>query len=742
MPQIDPKVKRSQELLEEYSAARSDWAKQAIEDNEFRCGKQWTDDQVKTLKSRNQSPVVVNVIHSAVEQAKALLTTNKPRFQSTGREDSDRKTGRIFSDLMAYIWDISNGNVALKEAIDDYYVKGMGCVMAYPDPDADLGSGEVLIKSVDPLDVYIDPSSRDTFCSDAHHVLIAKKIMQHELLGQYPEMTDAIKQAKQTSLLNGYDTSRHGLNNELTTPYNRGTSESIADGDRELEVIERYSKAKMPMKKIYDPFQPKEYVMGQEEFVQYAQQQAWMVRKRNLDDPIFVTNKRDVVETRQMYEKYGEEFHEYIDKNTQKITIIKGPERAGSIPGSTTELIPMKISDLIADNMIQVTEVLCDKINCIISVGDTLLYQYMKPISHYPIVTLMNHHNRNPFPISDIRLVKGLQEYINKIRSLIIAHASSSTNVKLLIPRGSMDKKRLEQDWGRAGTAVIEFDPELGQPIVAGPVPLPNELYANEKEAKADIEKILGIYALMQGDQGGAPQTYKGTIALDEFGQRRIRSKKDDVESMLNQLGKVVVQMIQWIYTDRKVIRLIQPNRESKEVIVNEDLYDDMTNAIIGKMNDVTIGQYDLIVVSGSTLPSNRWARFEYYKELYQLRVIDQVELLKQTDVADAEGVLQRSGQQQQAAKQIQLLQDEVKKLKGDLQTAQRESLHDRKRVELKDFEVRLAKLESSASMASQLYKHRANDHLKSLKNEISILKDDANTTQTDLNEQILGIDD
>ena len=41
----------------------------------------------------------------------------------------------------------------------------------------------------------------------------------------------------------------------------------------------------------------------------------------------------------------------------------------------------------------------------------------------------------------------------------------------------------------------------------------------------------------MQGDQGAAPTTYKGTIALDEFGQRRIRSKKDDIEAMLNQLG-------------------------------------------------------------------------------------------------------------------------------------------------------------------------------------------------------------
>ena len=107
-----------------------------------------------------------------------------------------------------------------------------------------------------------------------------------------------------------------------------------------------------------------------------------------------------------------------------------------------------------------------------------------------------------------------------------------------------MDKKHLEQEWGRAGTAVIEYDPELGQPIVAGPVPLPNELYNNEREAKADIERILGIYALMQGDQGAAPQTYKGTIALDEFGQRRIRSKKDDIEAMLNQLGKLVIELI------------------------------------------------------------------------------------------------------------------------------------------------------------------------------------------------------
>ena len=422
---------------------------------------------------------------------------------------------------------------------------------------------------------------------------------------------------------------------------------------------------------------------------------------------------------------------------------LKGPEQAGSVPGSTTKIIPMTIKDLYEDKLIQVTPIKCDRIRCIISIGDKLIADYMKPIEHYPIVTLMNHHDRNPYPTSDVRLVKGLQEYVNKVRSLIIAHASSSTNVKLLIPRGSMDKKHLAEEWAKAGTAVIEFDPELGQPIVAGPVPLPNELYNNEREAKADIERILGIYALMQGDQGSAPQTYKGTLALDEFGQRRIRSKKDDIEAMLNQLGKVTVQLMQWIYTDEKTIRITQANASPKDVEINQVIYDDYTNDILGRVNDITLGSYDVQVISGSTLPSNRWARFEYYKELFSMGVIDQQELLLQTDVADMEGVLERAGQQAQAQAQIQQLEQEVKKLKGDLQTSQRESLHDRKRVELKDFEVKLAKMEASMQATAQLYKHRTNDQFKQIKEEVDEMSEQTETdnVQAAMNEELLGLE-
>ena len=169
-------VQITEDLLREYAGARQEWAGQAVEDNEFRNGKQWTDDQIKSLRARAQEPLVVNVIYPAVEQAKALLTTHRPRFQCIAREDSDTGTARAISDLMSYVWDLNDGNVKLKQAIDDYYVKGMGVLCAYFDPMCDFGKGEIKLEAVDPLDVYIDPSSKDPYCQDANHIIIGKRV--------------------------------------------------------------------------------------------------------------------------------------------------------------------------------------------------------------------------------------------------------------------------------------------------------------------------------------------------------------------------------------------------------------------------------------------------------------------------------------------------------------------------------------------------------------------------------------
>ncbi len=725
----------TQDLLKEYSSARESWASQAVEDNEFRNGKQWTDEEATALKNRSQQPIVVNVVYSAVEQAKAMLTSNKPKFQSTGRETSDNRVGRMFSDIMAYVWDISKGNVELKQAVDDYYVKGMGVMYTYVDNNDGFGSGEVKVKSIDPLEVYFDPSSKDPFCRDASNIIVAKTVSEDSLVKAYPDYEDIIRSSQETSYISMASDSRYGGESQDVTLKRRSTGTSITD-ERELELIERYYKEYQPYHKVYDPYRDETKVLSGEQFDEYMKQPAILLLTPQ-GEQIF-TDSKTVADYIRIHEEQGDTFHLMVDQQTGQQVPMAGEEHVGSIPNSTTKINIITIAHLIEDGKIFVNDIeICQVMQCV-HVGDEELFKVNLPIEEYPIVPNMKGWNRNPYPISDVRLVKGLQEYINKIRSLIIAHASTSTNTKLLIPRGAINRKQLEEDWGRAGTAVIEFDPELGTPIVAGPVPLPNELYKNEADAKADIERILGIYAMMQGDMSGAPQTFKGTVALDEYGQRRIKSKRDDIEEGINQLAKVVVGLIQYVYTDEKVFRLMQPNNMPKEVTLNSPVYDDIGN-YMGKVNDITIGKYDVIVLSGSTLPSNRWARFEYYMQLFQSGLIDQTEVLKQTDVADMEGVLERAGQMQQLQGQVQAQQDEIKKLKGDLQTAQRESLHDRKRVEVKEFEKKLAKAEAKVEMAQKLYTTRLADELKMAKEEV---EPQADNTQRQMNEELLSIED
>ena len=718
MAEKHPEVKRNEELLTEYASVRTKWARQATEDNEYRNGMQWTKEQVNELRKRAQEPLVVNVIYPAVEQAKAMLTANSPRFQSTGREGSDVKTGQTMSDLMSWVWEQSAGNTELKQAIDDYYVKGIGAILTYSDPNADYGKGEIFIKAIDPLDLYICPSSTDPFSRDASNIIISRLFSEMTLLEMYPEFKDIIQRANESQIAPTVETINFGLEDQIISKNEIQSYNMNNRDERQIEVIERYTKIRIPHYRVFDPNLNNERILSPEDFELYKLKIAYKVSNKTRDR--IITDDNEVKQYEDIEKEFGNTFHLMQNPITQEQMMVKGEETAVAVKDSTTILKRMTFAELIETGNILVTEFEIDRIRQVVSAGGELMFDAILPLEDYPIVTMMNNHNRNPYPQSDVRMVKGLQAYINKIRSLIVAHASSSTNVKLLIPRGSMNRKQLEEEWGRAGTAVIEFDPELGQPIVAGPVPLPNELYKNEADAKADIERILGIYALMQGDTRQMPQTYKGTLAIDEYGQRRIKSKRDDIEGAVNQVAKCVLQYIQATYTVQKVIRLLQPNHKPKKVILNQPIYDEVSGEFLGKLNDVTVGKYDIVVVTGSTLPSNRYARFEYYMELYKAGIVDQVEVLKQTDVANVEDVLNRKGQMQQMMKRLQQQDKQIKDLRGDLQTAQRETIHARQRVEVEKFKTRLSLTANRADLATSLYKSRSEDELKKIKNVVA----------------------
>ena len=706
-------VQLTRELYTDYRSSKEGWAQKFQEAVEFRAGAQWTNEEREVLEARGQAPIVVNRIHPIVETAKSLLTYNSPQFRSTGREDSDRDTAKVFSDLFQYIWQISSGDEELKRSIDDYYVGGMGVLQVYQDPDADMGKGEVYVQSLNPLDVYIDPNAKDIYARDAAHIIVTTYMTDEAAMQIYPEFTDIIEQSDIYPESDG----DYPVTNLAATEGQLFGTDSTETVHNRRQYMERYTKERHNYYNCYEPFSQSEHLLDADEYAEYLSK--YYVKVKTIKgEEIILFEEESVEDMFKIIESIGPMFHyelpePELDPQTgqpipQPPVRVPGEEDENSIPGSTTLLIPMTVEELIGKKEIMSNAIEECRVKMIVSVGDKLLYERLLPTQDYPIVPLMNVHHRNPYPESDVRLYRPLQEYINKIRSLIIAHASTSTNVKLLIPRGSADLNQIEQEWSKAGTSVIEFDAELGAPIVAGPVPLPNELYKNEADAKYDLEYGFGIFELMQGSAKGAPSTYRGTLVVDEFGQRRIKSRRDAIEGMLNQLAKVAIPLIQQLYTEEKVVRLVQPNGTEREQRFN--FFKEMDNDSAERFHDIGVGRYDIVVVSGSTLPTNRMALMQNYMEMYKMGLIDQVEVLKKSELVDIDGVLERSGQMKQLMQQNEMLQQQLKKVQGDLQTAEREEVHAKKRLEVEKFSGDLDKVSNRADMATSLYKARLND--------------------------------
>jgi len=108
-------------------------------------------------------------------------------------------------------------------------------------------------------------------------------------------------------------------------------------------------------------------------------------------------------------------------------------------------------------------------------------------------------------------------------------------------------------------------------------------------------------------------------------------------------------------------------------------------------------------IISGSTLPSNRVAEYQMYLEAFKMGLVDDVEVLKKSEIFDKEGVLQRKGQMAQMQGYIQQLEKQIKDLSGDLQTAQRENVNSRKQVEAQKFKSQLKDVLTNAKFDSKV---------------------------------------
>ena len=650
----DPRAKQNDELYRQWRDSRSEWDTEARRDIDFYLGNHFTNDESDELAQRNQADIPMDRVSAAIEKFKAVLTSRPPAFTIVPREDSDVQVANLWRTIMGYIWQNSDGDWQMKQAIQDYAVTGMGYMYAYIDRESDFGRGDVKFTYLDPFRVYASPSSRDRWFSDSDGLILSTILTGEQVVNLYPELNDSVDPATGEEIpglirqLSGFTYDEEDYpSSQNRNSMNVFTPAEVKDKDyfevQKYQILERFYKIKVPFYRIIDMKSQEEEILSQEE-----------------------------------YEKF-------VFENSEAMEI-----------GAFTAI-----------------QVLQTRVKVCASLGEVVLYEQILNTDEYPIVPLPNIWTSTPYPKSDVSRARPMQRLLNKLWSLALSHAQASAGLKLLVPLGSVDDiDQLEKDWANPN-AVIEVDSSQGEPHYPAPQPLAGEFYRLIQQSEFYIDFIFGLPEMMHGFADKAPDTVRATERMIALGSERPKSKLRDVEFSINKLGKVLYNLSKGHYTYKKIFKLAQPNNNITEVMAN--FYTDVSGAVLDLKKDRhLLDQHDIRIESGSTMPSNKYAELSVYLEAFKMGIVDRYEVLKKNpEIFDKEGVMRRTEEKQLMQQQMQAMQEQIKNLQGDLQTAQRESVSDRKRVEVEKFKSRLNEVNSESKADRRVQRSKLENEVK-----------------------------
>ena len=699
------------------SGLRQQWEFINQKGYDFANDNQLSEEETQSLTDQGMPTFTINRILPVVEMLNYYATASRPRWQAVGAEGSDIDVAAVFSDIADYIWYQSDGSSLLSNAINDAITRSIGYLLVTVDPNDDRGLGEVTIEQPDPFDVFVDAKSRDILFRDAAYIIIRKILPKGHLKLKFPESARKIQNA--SSRYSGdknFSTKTYDQNTKDFTykdvisgagggfmdgpsfsgadsagvTQTGGTSmrNSIKSNDEDeklLEYFECYEKVKVPYMNIFYRVPPSEEVIAElrEQIEVYMKELQAEMQVQLLEQQV---QMQEAVESGGMLQERYELEMQNAQKMMEDQVATAGQERMSQLQAESSRMENRIVTEkeykvLEQDRTFQAMVVEAIKFHATrmkqsIVIGDKTISEIFMPdkIDEYPIIPFHYKWTGTPYPISAVSPLIGKQQELNKAHQLMVHNASLGSSLRWMFEEGSVDTGYWEK-YASAPGALLPIRPGAAPPTPVQPAPLSNAFFGIVTEGKGDMEYLAGIYAAQQGDTGAQHETYRGMLAMDEYGTRRIKYWLNNcIEPALRHAGKVVMEYSQTIYTSNKVFRIVQPNalQEVQEVEINVPVYNDLGKAV-GKYMDYSAAKFDVRLIAGSTMPVNRWAYLEELKDLMELGVIDDVALLAEADIKNKDAIVQRKSMIAQMQGELQQLDMQLKDRDGTIETLKRQ---------------------------------------------------------------------
>jgi len=548
--------------------------------------------QWKEARPAYRNDDVINYIHATIQAVVPIMTDSQPNIEAVPENPSDFEFAEILTQLLTSKWDKDQYNQVVAEAIVDSLIYGTAISEQPWNPNKADGLGDYDFKTVDPMYCYPDPRARDINDENGFGFITAIPTDLAEVKRKYPDVADLIKS--------------------------------------DLADIDRIKTAKMEM----DDYR-----------IRSATDNLTLVQgERPADD---VQSDQVLVITAYLKDETLTE-EKILEKDEKGKAKTKYRQRK-KYPNGRKIVIANKILCYDEEN-----EYVDGKI---------------------PFCRLVDHIIPREFwGEGEVDQLKGPQQMINKLVNYGMDVISLMGNPVWKNPTGSgvfsdsiVNRPGLVIDYNDG------YEPrrERGEDIQGS-------LFALLDRLENMFERVSGVNEVSIGAE---PRNASG-IAIDslrEAAQTRIRLKSRNVQAWLTQVGQQMASRLLQFYTIPRVIRITDNQGASKyfEIAIDSDFdesgeeqykvatFRQMEQQVDPETGEQVMvqspvqqyeikGNLDIRITTGSALPFAKAQKKLEAKELYQLGIYDEEDLLEDLEHPRATVVLEKLAQRKAQAAQAE----------------------------------------------------------------------------------------
>jgi len=294
----------------------------------------------------------------------------------------------------------------------------------------------------------------------------------------------------------------------------------------------------------------------------------------------------------------------------------------------------------------------------IVVAGNVLLSYDTNFYKHglYPFVRGINYPIQKSFwGMGEAEQLITMQEILNKLMQLVIENVALA-NGQFIVDKnasGIRDIKSLANKLWQPGLTIPVNDINSIKKLdgVLAPGWVVNLIQIIQK----NIELVTGISPLYLGEAPGSVTAASGIIALQEQATARVKLKLQEQGRMIEEIVKFVVAYIAEFYTEDRYFRIVNENRETDWIKVRRD---DITK--VDENGNLTLPEFDVTIEVGFDAPMSRAYIEQMAMQLYQMGVINAVEVLKTMNFPNKEQIIERLEQVSELQGQIAGLPEDM----------------------------------------------------------------------------------